>query len=78
MDWRDTSHPRRGSPPRERDATATDARRRFLNACGRFAAATPPIVTMLLADHHGRSRPPEGAAAAAGVTGPDTTRRPVA
>jgi hypothetical protein len=74
----DTSHPRRGLPPRERDAQTADARRRFLNACGRFAAATPAAVTTLLADHHGRSRPPDGATGAAGVIGPDTTRRPVA
>lgn len=35
-----------------RDRSASDvreARRRFLRTCGKFAAATPPVVTLLLA-----------------------------
>lgn len=29
---------------------ATEARRRFLASCGRFAAATPPAIALMLAD----------------------------
>jgi len=34
---------------KEKDETVSDARRRFLAACGRFSAATPPAVALLLA-----------------------------
>lgn len=33
--------------PFERDAADTD-RRKFLSSCGRFAAVTPPTITLLL------------------------------
>jgi len=34
-------------------STAEESRRRFLAACGRFAAVTPPAITLLLAGGHG-------------------------
>jgi hypothetical protein len=36
-------------PPSVDDAPEREARRRFLIHCGRFAAVTPPAMTMLLA-----------------------------
>ncbi|THK35370.1 hypothetical protein EHS39_25500 [Ensifer sp. MPMI2T] len=34
--------------PEERTARGEEDRREFLKKCGRFAATTPPLVTMLL------------------------------
>jgi hypothetical protein len=35
--------------PESRQASTSEARRRFLAECGRFAIATPPAVALLLA-----------------------------
>jgi hypothetical protein len=32
-----------------KDATTDEARRRFLASCGKFALATPPAITLMLA-----------------------------
>lgn len=47
----ETATPARATPTLAKTAPATpaQARRRFLAQCGRFAAATPPAVTLLLA-----------------------------
>lgn len=52
-----------------RDAERREARRRFLQRCGRFAAITPPAVTLMLAGH-GASR--YAVAQSAGQTTRDT------
>lgn len=38
-----------GVPEAPKEETIREARRRFLNECGRFAIATPPAVALLLA-----------------------------